>query len=541
MADEQMDDQAQAVAQAGPIYGGTYRSPFVGLATGNPPTLDPYENLTYRAQHPAGYHYSGFLSHIPGGPGVNPLNFAEVVADGFQVPEVVDELTFVMTLNDNLFFHDRAPLNGRAVTIEDAIQTEARFKEISANALSWSDVVSSLDPIDERTLTLNLSKPFAPLFNLLGSSEHMKFIPLEIVDDGTVPERPVGSGPWMFDGFEPDVELTYSRNPNWHTEGLPYFDNLQLSMIGDASTILANLEGGEFDASLLDFTVYGTAVEQIPELEFSFNGDNIIGGIYYNYSSEPFNDPRVRQAVMQSQDRDGVLAAIDKTGQGGLMSAISELAPFALDPKDPENFGRNAEFHQRDLAKSIALLDAAGYPDGIDVVVHGTAGYGDTWNLLFDTTLGTIRDAGIRTRRENKEYAAYISTTFIGDFSSGDDPAMAIGPLKVNNDPGDVFFTNYHPDSGRKNFGAGPGDISENTDLLAKFDAQQIELDFETRVELVKEIQRDMAPLNYITTWITRPGVTAWMPQVQDFFYKASFRIGTDTLARAWLDDSQRV
>ena len=146
MADEQMDDQAQAVAQAGPIYGGTYRSPFVGLATGNPPTLDPYENLTYRAQHPAGYHYSGFLSHIPGGPGVNPLNFAEVVADGFQVPEVVDELTFVMTLNDNLFFHDRAPLNGRAVTIEDAIQTEARFKEISANALSWSDVISSLDP-----------------------------------------------------------------------------------------------------------------------------------------------------------------------------------------------------------------------------------------------------------------------------------------------------------------------------------------------------------------------------------------------------------
>lgn len=51
MADEQMDDQAQAVAQAGPIYGGTYRSPFVGLATGNPPTLDPYENLTYRAQN----------------------------------------------------------------------------------------------------------------------------------------------------------------------------------------------------------------------------------------------------------------------------------------------------------------------------------------------------------------------------------------------------------------------------------------------------------------------------------------------------------
>ena len=102
-----VEDQAeQAVAQAAPVRGGTLVEPFVGLSSGNPPTLDPYENLTYRAQIPAGYHYSGFLSYIHGAPGVDPLNFAEVEPDAFQIPEIVDELTFVMTLNDNLFFHD---------------------------------------------------------------------------------------------------------------------------------------------------------------------------------------------------------------------------------------------------------------------------------------------------------------------------------------------------------------------------------------------------------------------------------------------------
>ena len=539
-AEDAPEEQA-AVAQAGPIRGGILREPFVGLSSGNPPTLDPYENLTYRAQIPAGFHYSGFLSYIHGAPGVDPLNFADVEADGFQIPEVVDELTFVMTLNDNLFFHDREPLNGRAVTIDDAIFTEARFKELSANALSWSDVVSSLDPIDESTMTMNLSKPFAPIFNLLGSAEHMKFIPREIVDDGTVAERPVGSGPWMFDTFEPDVELTWTANPNWHTEGLPYLDGLVESMIADPSTILANLEGGAFDSSLIDFTVYGTAVEQIPELEFSFNGDQIMGGIYYNFSVAPFEDPRVRQAIMQSQDRDGVNAAIDKTGQNGWMAGIPELAPFNLDPRDPDNFGRNAEFHQRDIPGAMALLDAAGYPDGIDIVVHGTAAYGDTWNLLFDTTLSTMRESGIRTRRDNKEYAAYIATTFIGDFESDGDPAMAIGPLKVNVEPDDVFFTNYHPNSGRANFGAGPGDISSFPDILAAFDAQRVELDMETRIEQVKELQRDMAPLNFISPWIARVGVYSWMPQVQDYFYKSSFRRGTETTARTWLDDSKRV
>ena len=178
-------------------------------------------------------------------------------ADAFQIPEVIDELTYVLTLTPNLNFHDREPLNGRAVTVEDALQTEARFKELSANALSWGNVVSSLEAIDETTMRMNLNTPYAPLFNLLGSSEHMKMIPHEIVDDGTVAERPVGSGPWMFDTFEPDVELTWTANPDWHVEGFPLVDGLVSSLIADPSTILANLEGGTFDFSLSDFTVTG--------------------------------------------------------------------------------------------------------------------------------------------------------------------------------------------------------------------------------------------------------------------------------------------
>ncbi len=37
------------------------------------------------------------------------------------------------------------------------------------------------------------------------------------------------------------------------------------------------------------------------------------------------------------------------------------------------------------------------------------------------------------------------------------------------------------------------------------------------------------------------PCVRVWVPQVQDYYYKSSFRFGTETLARVWLDDSKRV
>ena len=534
-------EEEQAVAQAGPIRGGTIRGTFVGLSSGNPPTLDPFENLTYRAQIPAGYHYSGILSYIEGAPGVDPLNYAVVVGDGFQIPEVVDETTFVAELQDNFFWHDREPLNGRAVTMDDFLFTVDRFREMSANALSWDTTVESVTPIDERTVQFKLVKPFAPFFNLLGSAEHIKFIPPEIVEDGTVAERPVGSGPWVFETFEPDVELTWSGSSNWHQEGLPLLDGLVASMIADPSTILANLEGGTFDYSLLDGTVFGTAQEQIPELTFSFNGDQVFGGLYFNFSIPPFNDPRVRQAISLAMDRDGIRQAIDTTGRAGWHTAIPQLAPYWMNPEDKELFSRNVEFFHRDVERAVALLDAAGFPDGIEAVVHGTAAYGDTWNLLMDTTLATIRDAGIRTRRENKEYAAYIATTFIGDFESGGDAAFANGPLKVGVEPDDIFFTNYHPDAGRRNGGAGPGDISEDTALLAAFDAQRRELDLETRVEMINEIQRDMAESLYIVPWLAQAGVFSTMPQVQDFYYKSSFRFGTETLPRVWLDDSKRV
>ena len=420
---EQEAAQEQAVAQAGPIRGGNFRAPAMGLGSANPPTLDPYENLSYRAQIPGGYHYSGFLSYIHGAPGVDPLNYAVVEADGFKLPEIVDDTTLVMELQDNFFWHDREPLNGRAVTMEDALFTEARFKEISPGALQWASVVESAEAIDEKHMRLNMPKPFAPIFNMLGSGEVMKFIPPEIVEDGTVAERPVGSGPFMFDSFEPDVQLTWTGNPNWHTEGLPYLDTLQMSLLSDASTILANMQGGELDASQLDGTV-PTALEQVPDADFQIFGDLTFGGFWYSYAIEPYHDMRVRQAVMFAQDRAGVNAVMDSTGQAGWMSSISQLAPYYLNPKDEAAFGRNWEFHQRAAARSKQMLDAAGYPDGLDTHVWSISGIGDTWELLFATTLATLAEAGIRVKRETKEYAAYISTVFVGDFENDGEPAI---------------------------------------------------------------------------------------------------------------------
>src|SRR5689334_2966412 len=49
-----------AAAGAGKV-GGTLRYPLHGISSGDPPTLYPFENLTYLTQNPSSLHYSRLL------------------------------------------------------------------------------------------------------------------------------------------------------------------------------------------------------------------------------------------------------------------------------------------------------------------------------------------------------------------------------------------------------------------------------------------------------------------------------------------------
>src|SRR5690606_23034551 len=58
--------ETPTAAAGGPKQGGIARYPLEGLSTGDPPTLFPFENLTYLAQHPATLHYSRLLTELAG-------------------------------------------------------------------------------------------------------------------------------------------------------------------------------------------------------------------------------------------------------------------------------------------------------------------------------------------------------------------------------------------------------------------------------------------------------------------------------------------
>ena len=573
-AAQQEDDQQQqqaAAAQAqqapavpGPGQGGDSIASYYGLNSGDLPTMDPYENLTYRTQTASGYHYTKLIREINGAPGVPPTFHGEQTPDASELPEVIDPVTYVFNIREDVYWHDVEPLNGRQLTVDDIMYTYDRFREVSPNGASWDKVVSSFEPGADNAITAKLHRPHAPFVILASSSQHLYLIPPEIVDDGTVAERPVGAGPFVFEEYEPGVALRWRHNPNWHNNydgnGAPYYNTITRTLNADPNVIIQAVADGSFDYSRLSASVYAQMDGALPEeydrdRAFVLTPTVVPGGFYFNFSIPPWNDVRMRLALSMALDRDGVLQGTDDTGQGVWQSGLPPMAPYWLDPKS-DDFGPNSQYFQLNLAESQKLLDAAGYPNGIQATVHNTADYGATANNFFAANVASVAEGGFQFEIFSKEYAAYIASIFRGNFPDswdGEESHLAIGPFYGGaTDPEDIFAAVYSRTSGRHNWGSSGRTPDNRDDVLAVdtggnaeawspvdsdtfghpnsaigggpeldeelhslMDEQRAILDFEERVQKIHDIQRYLAEKMYYVPYTAAPETYVYNPWVR--------------------------
>jgi len=555
------EETASATPVASPKAGGTFRGPLVGLSTGNPPSLDSQRQLTFLAQIPAAYHYSRLLKFAAGSTAeVNGttsvlIDFSNVEGDACEgVPEILDDgTTFNFKLRDNLNFHNVEPVNGRAVTAEDVKHSIDIFAAESPNRGNWLAQVDSVTVTGEKTFQIKLKNPFAPAFQVLfGNNDGGPWvIPAELLDNkDEVGKKAIGSGPWIFESWEPSVVIKWRKNPDYYDAPLPYIDNWEGLLTADPEQILANLKNGQFDGSLWSADLWSRGRNELPDGQWFTGPEHVWGGAYFNYANPPFNDVRVRQALSMSIDRPGIQTSLDgpgAVGGGSGLTHISQYDRFWIDPiNDESTFGPNAKYFKYDIAEAKAALSAAGFADGIEVTANSSNIYGPGFGRQMDAVAASAREAGINMTLNLGDYAAYLSTTFLGDI-----PANQIGlaPLIGSPiDPHNIFFTVFHPSSGRHNWGpkgavpaaelpkANDNTPAGDADLLGLWASQARELDDEARVELVRDVQRSMAESMWLVPW---PGVSTayvYQPHVKNIRLIRGYGFGVETAVNMWLD-----
>ncbi|MDP9372400.1 MAG: ABC transporter substrate-binding protein [Chloroflexota bacterium] len=512
----------QGSAAAQPKPGGSLT---VRMWTGDPPDLDPYLNVTFRAQEFAGFFYSRLLK-FDSGPGIAPNAFIPTpdLAESYEISQ--DGLTYTFKLRANAKWQNKAPLNGRAVGADDVVYSFERFRKVSPQKSNF-DMVKEVKASDPRTVVFTLNTAFAP-FETTIASPMFWIMPKEVIEaDGDARKRVIGSGPFIFDKFEKGVQVVAKRNPDYYFTGTPYLDEVVLLIVPEDATAVAGLRAKSIDINGLSQTDRGAVASANPEIVLLDYPQNQIYFMYWRLDAPPFNDIRVRQAVSLALDRDEIIKVLWE-GTGYLNNALpAGLQSFYLDPRSAD-MGPNAKYFKRDVDAAKKLLADAGFAGGLRVPLVSTLNaYGNTFNQSVELVIKQLKDAGIQADLRPQDYSAYISSTFLGKFEPG---TMVWGLETPFQEPHDYLFNMYHPKGVRNHGGV------NDPQLTQMLDKQAATLDKAERKKQIFDLQRYLGEKQYYVMGVAGNTTIARQPWVQNFNYQSDYGRGGEYIPKLWLD-----
>ncbi len=520
--------------------GGTIRFPLSGSATATPTTLYPFETSSFITHTPSAFHYSRLLRPT-GGPKIDPTDVTKLEGDIAAKWEQPDNVTYVFTLKQNIRWHDKPPMNGRVATATDFLKSYDALVREKAGPLNaapvsnaWTTVVDKITAPDDRTVKIAMKAPFAPFLATRAASDRdMWLVPVETIDSGQVRTDPVGTGPYVFEKFEPGVAITWHKHPAYHDAPLPNFERVEVGLNNDPQQIVAALQGGGYDLSGLSPAFYKDSHPLLdPRGSDFFFAGLIQAGFFFNFDNRPFNDLRVRQALSMAFDREGALKLQDPLGRGNWCSFLPPgLAPYYVSPRDRNSeYGASGRYWNRNVKDARDLLKAATGSDTLRFKLLSCFDvYGAMWKQSAEIAADTIREAGFESELVFEPYASYFPTTFQGKI--GPD-SIAIGPLAGPRDPDDLFSRNYSARGPVRNWGGTP--IAEQAELDAMFEKQRTILDAPERESYIRTIQYRMSESLLVVPIHVNGGWSYAQPWVKNAYLKSGNTGVADGLLKAY-------
>jgi peptide/nickel transport system substrate-binding protein len=513
---------ASGAAAVQPKPGGTL---VISWWTGDPPDLDPYLNVTFRAQEFAGFFYSRLLKY-DSGPGVGPNSFVPVpdLAEKYDISK--DGLTYTFTIRANAKWQNKDPMKGRAVTADDVVWSFNRFRQVSPNK-NYFDIVKDVKATDPRTVVFTLNSVFAPFENAVAAPV-LFIMPKEVIEaDGDGRKRVIGSGPWIFDHFEKGVQVVAKKNPDYYFTGTPYVDEVDLLIIPDSATSVAGLRSKSIDIYAPSQSDRKALVASNPEIQMIDYPQNLLYFMYWRVDAPPFNDVRVRQAVSLTLDRDELITVLSE-GKGYINNAVpAGLESWWLDPRSAD-MGPSAKYFKRDVDAAKKLLADAGFGSGLKVpFISSLNAYGNTFNSSIDTVIKQMKDAGIQLDFRPQDYAAYIGSTFLGKFDPG---TMVWGLETPFQEPHEYLYNMYHPKGVRNHAGINDAKL---TDMVEK---QSVTIDKAQRKNIIFDIQRYTGEQQFYVIGPVGPVTVASQPWVKNLNIESDYARGAEFVPKVYLD-----
>jgi peptide/nickel transport system substrate-binding protein len=327
-------------------------------------------------------------------------------ADGVAVPYLAESVEpvdgdlskWIVTIRQGISFHDGTPVTIDAVLL--GFETQRADPLVGLAVKPFYPETGATERIDDFSAQFNLLEPNAYFAGALTGQLGYVSSPTWLADalnDPTLNQQPVGSGPFVFDSRSPDSVTRFVRNENWWN-GDVYLEAVEFVPVPDADTRAELMLAGDINAMqtsdpgailLLD---EDPSIQQIKDEtgEESFVMINTA-----NASNPAFSDIRAREALTLATPVENYLNLI---GLGTLRPASQRFIP------ESEYYNPDVTQESDNPAAAKELSDAycADFPENCSdgkinmelqfpagsVVLEQTAdlliqGWGDSFNVTI--------------------------------------------------------------------------------------------------------------------------------------------------------------
>ena len=348
------------------------------------------------------------------------------LAESWEVS--TDGLTYTFKLRSGVTFHDGEVFDSSVAKF--AID-RARGENSVNPQKRYFQTIETVETPDPQTLVLKLGKPTGSLLYWLAWPSS-SMVGSKSADANKT--TPVGTGPFRFVNWAKGDKVELARNPDYWNDAVEVrLETALFRFMSDPQAQAAALKAGDVDA----FPEFAA-----PELMQGFDGDErlvtvvgdtelkVVAGM--NNTRKPFDDKRVRQALMMAIDRGMIVE--------GAWSGFGTPIGSHYTPNDPGYIDLTGAYPY-DPEKARALLAEAGYENGLSFTIKAPQmAYAQRASQIMQAMFAEI---GVTMNIETTEFPA----KWVSDVLKAADYDMTIvahaEPMDIDIYARDPYYFNY--------------------------------------------------------------------------------------------------
>jgi peptide/nickel transport system substrate-binding protein len=367
----------------------------------DPDTLDPAKNFSFVGRHVLSSICDKLVDITPDQKIVPQLALSwEISADG----KALD-----LKLRPSVKFHDGEKFDAAAVKFN----IERMLTMPDSRRKSEISLVTAAEVVDDLTVRLRLSAPFAPLMAQFTDRAGMMVSPKGVQTGGEgFGNKPICAGPYRLVQRIVQDRIVLEKFPEYWNAGAYHFKTITFTGIPDATVRLANLRSGQLDLIERLAATNIPTVKGDPKLKVVPGTGLGYQGILYNIANGdaakgPFGaNPKLREALDLAIDRD----AVNQVVFAGAFMPGNQAFP----PGTPF-YNQSIPMPKRDVAKAKALVKESGVANPTLTILVPSD---NERQLAVQVIQSMAKEAGIEVKLQAVELISMLAQQRQGNFEA---------------------------------------------------------------------------------------------------------------------------